>query len=69
MAGSSAAKAYQYTENSDFDTWFSADSYIRLTSCGCINTTGPNLNERSEWVFMISTLLKNSASSRYKAGL
>lgn len=69
MAGSTAAKANQFTENADFDRWFSADSYIRLTSCGCVNTTGPNLNERSEWVFMISTLFKNSASSRYKPGL
>lgn len=69
MAGSQAAKANWWEANGDFDTWFSPDSYIRLTGCGCINTYGPNLQERSEWRFMISALFKAASDSRYKPGL
>lgn len=75
MAGSSGAQTNYYTANTDFDTWFSSDSYIRPSICGCVHTTPPSvmgpplLNDRTEWCFSISTLLKNSSDSRYKPGL
>lgn len=55
--------------DTNFDTWFSADSYIRIISSGMVDTYGPQVKERSEWNFMVATLLKGSESSRYKPGL
>lgn len=75
IAGSTAATTYSYTANSDFDSWFTSDSYIRVSVCGCVHTTPPAtmgpplLNDRSEWLFSVSTLLKSADGSRYKPGL
>lgn len=61
--------------NSDFDTWFSADSYIQVYSSGLIDVQRDNwsgvttLRERSEWSFSFRTQLKGGESSRYKPGL
>lgn len=75
LAGSTAAASLSYTANADFDSWFTSDSYIRVHGCGCINTTPPStmgpplLNDRTEWRFSVSTLLKSTSGSRYKPGL
>lgn len=61
--------------NTDFDTWFSADSYIQVYSSGLIDvqrdygTSVTTLRERSEWMFSFRSRLKGNDSSRYKPGL
>lgn len=60
--------------NSDFDTWFSADSYIQVYSSGLIDVQRDwsgvtTLRERSEWMFSFRSRLKGDDSSRYKPGL
>ena len=58
--------------NTDFDTWFSDDSYIRVSG-GWLNTTREGmsimLSERSEYRFQIFSLLKGGKDSRYRPGL
>ncbi len=58
--------------NTDFDTWFSDDSYIKVSG-GWLNYTREGmltmLSERSEYRFQIFSLLKGGKDSRYRPGL
>lgn len=79
IGGSSTANS-GCAVNSNFDTWFSANSYIRTSICGAVNlgfasggsgtgtgtgTSGRPVLERTEYIFNVSAYLVESNSKRY----